>query len=65
MYIETNDENSKAQLNHHFKELRCKIQTDIKNSKKNISRNSLPKMQKTSKKSGGNLGVIPLIPIKI
>ena len=52
MYIETNDENSKAQLNHHFKELRCKIQTDIKNSKKNISRNSLPKMQKTSKKPG-------------
>ena len=36
MYIETNDENSKAQLNHHFKELRCKIQTDIKNSKKKI-----------------------------
>ena len=52
MYIETNDENSKAQLNHHFKELRCKIQTDIKNSKKKYFQEFFTQNAKNIKKPG-------------
>ena len=38
-YIETFDENTRAQIHLQFKELRCKIQTDIKTSKKTYFQN--------------------------